>query len=185
LKLTEEKPLDIVSDEPSVVVDEALIVLDEKDMLEEEAQVLQEMEDRSDEYQPISYQLNNMNWTNLILSHTLSIIISSLDVHNIAKCWVLPKNMDLSFVKIIMTTLKINQHLLPRPLFAGFSLMTTIYQVLPVAHALCDNNDFIIIFATYQYIDRIEDYSIQKMNERFPKVVEYGRIQRNILSKLG
>jgi len=42
--IVKEEPLNIVPDEPSVVVDEALIAADEEDRLQEEAQVTQELE---------------------------------------------------------------------------------------------------------------------------------------------
>jgi hypothetical protein len=104
-------------------------------------------------YHPISCQFNDMNRTNPILSHIYTLIISKFYVDNITKSWVLPKNMDLSFVKRIMTASKINQYLLPYLSFTGFNFISPIYQILPVAQALCDNNDFIILFATDQDID--------------------------------
>jgi hypothetical protein len=84
-----------------------------------------------------------------------------------------------------MTALKINEHLLPRVIFNGFNITIKLYQILPVVRSLCDDGDFIILFATNEYIDRTADDSICAMTEQFPEVVARGERQFQTLQQLG
>jgi hypothetical protein len=96
----------------------------------------------------------------------------------------LAQRYGIRFCNGTLTALKLNHRLLPRCCFEGLGLVTPVCRVLPVARTLCQNKDLIIIFATEQNSNRVEERDIKTIDKRFPAVVEYGRRQRDILSKL-
>jgi hypothetical protein len=123
------------------------------------------------------YSMNNFYTNDNILLHIVNT--------NITRCWIVSKNKDIVELEIIMMALRINQHLLPRVIFTGFNIITKIYQIFLIAHALCDDEEFIIIFGTVHFIDRTTDNSMRAMIKQFPEMVEYGQHQFHILQNLG
>jgi hypothetical protein len=111
-----------------------------------------------------------------------SILLYVIDV-NIVNCWVVGKTS--SNIIEIVSALKINPHLLPRVILGGFNNITKVYPVLSVGEALCDHEEFVMIFGTTNFIDRSGNSSISAMMKEFPYVVEYGRRQYEILESLG